>query len=278
MKTMKRGLALVLALLLALSAMSALAADNSVAINSKNFPDETFRSYVQKKFDTNKDNKLSAAEIKKATFIDVSEKKAIKNLKGIQYFTALKRLYCSETSITTLDLSKNTNLTEVGVGETPLSSLKLGKLKKLHTLEATDTKLKKLDISGCDKLMSYVKGYYYIEDGCVTWAGGQDAFISVSTSTKLMNGSKVLRQYAKPKSIKFSKSSLSLKKNKDYDLFTILKFTPSTSYYKLKFSSDKSSIVEVDSTDGMAYAKKKGTATVTVTCGGQTAKIKVTVK
>lgn len=65
----KRILSVLLALLLALSAVSALAevqpkAAGTVAINAKNFPDKTFRKALKKICDKNGDGKLSAAEIK----------------------------------------------------------------------------------------------------------------------------------------------------------------------------------------------------------------------
>lgn len=65
----KRILSVLLALLLALSAVSALAevqpkAAKAVAINAKNFPDKTFRKALKKICDKNGDGKLSAAEIK----------------------------------------------------------------------------------------------------------------------------------------------------------------------------------------------------------------------
>ena len=91
MKQVKRCLALVLALLLALGAMGAMAASTSVKINSTNFPDSAFRKYVKAELDTNKDKKLSAKEIKAATSIDVSNK-GIADLTGIEHFTALTSL------------------------------------------------------------------------------------------------------------------------------------------------------------------------------------------
>ncbi len=44
---MKRMIALALVLLLALGSAGALAASSSVTINSRNFPDSTFRRYVK---------------------------------------------------------------------------------------------------------------------------------------------------------------------------------------------------------------------------------------
>ena len=55
---------------------------SSAAVSSANFPDAKFRQYVLDNIDTDKDKKLSAAEIKAAKTIDVSGL-GISNLKGI---------------------------------------------------------------------------------------------------------------------------------------------------------------------------------------------------
>ena len=106
-----------------------------IAINSTNFTDGIFRSYVSTTFDTTnpKDGYLSPAEINAAKSMDLINK-GIGNLKGIEYFTELtsinlcgnslqtldlssnrylKYLECISNSLTTLNLSKNTALTEI---------------------------------------------------------------------------------------------------------------------------------------------------------------------
>ena len=87
-------LSLVLTFVLVLSlAAPALATEEMVAVNETNFPDATFRSYVAKNFDTNKDNKLSAAERNGVAKIDVNpgfgSKGSIASLKGIEFFPNL---------------------------------------------------------------------------------------------------------------------------------------------------------------------------------------------
>ena len=69
----------------------------SVPINTTNFPDATFRWYISTNFDTNQDGVLSDAEIAKIQYIDSSGWEAVVpyvNLKGIENFTALKKLSC----------------------------------------------------------------------------------------------------------------------------------------------------------------------------------------
>ncbi|MBP5605783.1 MAG: bacterial Ig-like domain-containing protein, partial [Ruminiclostridium sp.] len=61
---------------------------------------------------SSKDGKLSETEISKVEEIDISSK-SIGNLKGIEYFTNLKKLDCHSNSIKELGLSRNTALREL---------------------------------------------------------------------------------------------------------------------------------------------------------------------
>ena len=78
--------------------------------------DAEFKAYCLKKFDTDGDGKLSFIEGISITEIDVSgdfEKNiigTIKSLKGIEYFSALTHLDCSQNQLSSLDISKNTAL------------------------------------------------------------------------------------------------------------------------------------------------------------------------
>ena len=109
MKHLKKLLSLLLALVLCLGLAPLLprAEAASVAINSTNFPDANFRSYVLSNFDTNHDSYLSDAERAAVTSINVSNRN-IANMKGIEYLTAVTYLSCSGNSFTELDLL-NTN-------------------------------------------------------------------------------------------------------------------------------------------------------------------------
>lgn len=79
-----------------------------------------------------------------------------------------------------------------------------------------------------------------------------------------------------PKKITLKKSKASLKKGKTTKIK--VKFPSGTASYKLTYKSNKKSIATVDAT-GKVTAKKKGSATITVTTfNKKTAKFKVTVK
>ena len=89
-----------------------------VPLNSENFPDKTFLEYIRTTFD-NGDNGpdgkpngiLDPDEWKFVTAIDVSGME-ITSLKGISNFRNLKKLNCSDNQLTSLNLSRNTKLTQ----------------------------------------------------------------------------------------------------------------------------------------------------------------------
>jgi len=117
-----------------------------IEINEENFPDEIFRNYAKEKFDTDGNGILSAKEISIITVIDVSDR-GISDLKGIEYFTALKRLECYNNNLTSLDLSKNTALTYLDCTNNNLTSLDVSNNTALTELYCYDNNLESLDVS-----------------------------------------------------------------------------------------------------------------------------------
>lgn len=127
-------------------------ADGDVAINEANFPDENFRQYVKKEFDKDNNDSLSAAEIGAVQDISVTNPSTT-SLKGIEYFTNLEHLHASGLNLTTLDLSKNTELTFIDCSNTKLTSLDTSHNKKLRTLTCNETPtLTSLNVRGNTEL------------------------------------------------------------------------------------------------------------------------------
>ena len=142
------SLCLALALLLCLlPAAPTVAADGDVAINETNFPDANFRRYVSESCDTNGDGVLSPTEISDVTEILCSQR-GIASLKGIEFFTALKELHCSENQLTLLDVSKNTALEWLDCGGNQLTSLDVSGCTALTDLRCSFNQLTSLDVSG----------------------------------------------------------------------------------------------------------------------------------
>lgn len=135
-----------------LQAETAYAAAGSVEINAANFPDSTFRAYIQEKFNPKGNGVLSAAQLQGVTAIDVSGK-GISNLKGIELFPALTSLDCSNNALTSLNVSANTQLTNLNCGNNRLTALSLEKNTALTTLRCFKNRLANLDISKNTRLV-----------------------------------------------------------------------------------------------------------------------------
>lgn len=126
-----------------------------IAIDKNSFPDTKFRNYV-KNFDTDGDGALTEEELNKVEIIDVdykeTDKKKISSLQGIELFTNLKYLYCSDNELTELDIRKNTLLTILYCNGNNLSSLNVRKNTALINLECGSNKLEELVTSKNTKL------------------------------------------------------------------------------------------------------------------------------
>ena len=116
-----------------------------VAIDDTNFPDANFRAIVER-YDTNKNSSLSDTEIAAVEEIDCYDK-GISNLKGIEYFTALRSLSCGRNQLTALDVSKNTALTYLHCSYNQLTSLDVSKNTALTKLYCYNNQLTSLDVS-----------------------------------------------------------------------------------------------------------------------------------
>ena len=118
------------------------------AIPVLDIPDPNFKAYLVANYDQNSDNEISRSEIEKLKSLIVSSL-GIASLEGIEHFTNLEGLACDNNSLTELDLSKNTQLTELTCGYNKISKLILPpNAEKMTWLSCGDNKLTgKLDCS-----------------------------------------------------------------------------------------------------------------------------------
>ena len=124
-----------------------------IEINETKFPDPEFREYVSDKLDRDKNGSLSPFEISVVTQLNVVKYPAIGNLKGIEYFTALTRLYCYDTGIQDLDVSGNTKLTYLDCKNTGIQTLVVNNNPDLETLDCSNTGIRSLNVSSSPKLI-----------------------------------------------------------------------------------------------------------------------------
>jgi len=141
-------------LLLLLTLLPSMSVWGDVVINEQNFPDENFRNYILS-WDIASDGVLTDAEIAEVTYVSVY-KKRVKNLQGIEFFTALTSLDCRENyDLTSLDLSNNTALETLNCSYTRLTTLNVSGCMKLIELTCNDAgSLSSLDLSNRTALIS----------------------------------------------------------------------------------------------------------------------------
>lgn len=131
-----------------------------VKIDEAHFPDSNFREFVTQKFDTNpKDGTLSKDELAKVTDLNcdksysgVTDDEKIKSLKGIEYFTSLKKLSCQRNLLTKLDVSNNSELEYLKCSENQLSALDVSNHPALEYLSSYHNPLTALNVSNCPAL------------------------------------------------------------------------------------------------------------------------------
>ena len=117
-----------------------------IAIDETNFPDPKFRAYLLTQ-DFGKDAVLTEDEMLAVTELNVSGR-GIKDMKGIEHFTALTTLNCSwNNNLTTLDISKNTALKALDCWGNNLQSLDVSKNTALTRLDCSHNSLSSLDVS-----------------------------------------------------------------------------------------------------------------------------------
>ncbi len=117
-----------------------------IPIDPAHFPDENFRDRVASYYDRNKDGSLSQAERNRVTAIYFSSCH-ITDLTGIELFPNLNTLDCSGNQLTSLDLSKNTELTHLNCHNNQLTSLDVSKNTALTYLRYSNNQLTSLDVS-----------------------------------------------------------------------------------------------------------------------------------
>ena len=122
-----------------------------VGINSTNFPDDNFRTYVDENFDVLDDGWISDDEITLATKIYIYNK-SITTLKGIEYFTELKYLTVYRGDLTSIDLKNNKKLVNLALDYNSLTELNLTYNTELKTISLFENSLTALNVSNQPKL------------------------------------------------------------------------------------------------------------------------------
>ena len=142
------GALLTLAMVFTFLPFSAFAAEDpkGIRIDGDHFPNYEFRQYLKANIDKNGDGHLNDTELN-IWDLDVTSQH-IANLKGIEYFTNLRRLYCNDNKLKTLDLSGNAELQQVYCSSNKLEQLNLSGNSQMRIVECNDNEnLTTLDVS-----------------------------------------------------------------------------------------------------------------------------------
>ncbi len=117
--------------------------------------------YYSDPWDTNGDGKLSTSEAAAVYYVifmhdrDYQGDDKIVSLEGIEYFTGMESLGIIGHDLTSVDLSKNTRLTNVNLWNNRLTSLDVSMLPDLQTLTLDVNQLTELDVSNNPKLKRF---------------------------------------------------------------------------------------------------------------------------
>ncbi len=124
-----------------------------VEINVDNFPDSAFLAYVQKEFDKNDDNVLSAEEIADANSVNISNT-SITSIKGIEHLSALRTFTAENSQVKDMDLSNNKELDTFNCrGSYSVETINLSgtKVKNIYAHVSNDS-VKSIDLRNCPNL------------------------------------------------------------------------------------------------------------------------------
>lgn len=121
----------------------------STNINTNaNFPDPNFRAFVEQFMGVLPGGEFTAEQAAAKTGAMNCSNRNIGNLKGIEFFTGIRRLNCSSNALQSLDVSSNTALTLLRCDRNyELTSLNISKNLVLRELYCSFTKLSALDLS-----------------------------------------------------------------------------------------------------------------------------------
>ena len=116
--------------------------------------DSRFMKYCYENFDVNNDGKVSMQEAAAVKRIECYGE-GITSLKGIEYFTTITYLRCHDNKLTSLDVSKNTQLSTLWCSSNHLTSLDVSKNILLVELWCKFNDLTSLDVSKNINLQSF---------------------------------------------------------------------------------------------------------------------------
>lgn len=122
------------------------ACSKDVVLSDEFFPDDAFRNALGYYFSLSEGDKVPEDILSGVTYLELSGLN-IKDLKGVEFFTGLRELYCANNFLTELDLSKNVSLVTVELYGNGLTSLDMSHIPSLQELGCSFNQLTSIDVS-----------------------------------------------------------------------------------------------------------------------------------
>lgn len=120
---------------------------SEIVIDENNFPDPLFRQYVKDNIDTDGDGFLSDAESDNVIeLLDSQLPAGITTLQGCEYFNSLMKVTYSGRSLKDIDISQNTQLNEISLHNTSIQSIDVSKNEGIQKIDISDSPLQRIDI------------------------------------------------------------------------------------------------------------------------------------
>ena len=135
---------------------------NGADAQNVNIPDANFKNALLNhtpKIDTNNDGEIQVTEASAYKGMIYVGFLSINDLTGIEAFTGIDTLICYNNQLTSLDVSKNTALTELYCTFNLLTSLDVSKNAALTRLECVKNQLTSLDVSK-NTALTFLGCYY----------------------------------------------------------------------------------------------------------------------
>ena len=123
-----------------------------VPLKDYNFPDASFRAYLEKNIDKDGNQYLSDQEINSAASLDLHGLN-ITDLKGIEFFPTLKQLDCSDCLLSGVDLRGNPELLSLNCSGNRLEYLDVSNCQRLAVLHCERNKLTSVSFPEVSSLM-----------------------------------------------------------------------------------------------------------------------------
>lgn len=143
-------------LVLILACLSGIANAQIVSI-----PDPNFKAVLLFKYDFNHDNQIQNSEIDTVQTLNVSSM-SISDLTGIEAFTNLVLLGCSNNQLTTINITQNTQLSRLVCMNNLLSTVNTSMNPSLTIFDGPNNHFTTLDFSANPALESVICSYNYL--------------------------------------------------------------------------------------------------------------------